>query len=123
MIYLDTHVVLWLLACPERVPERLRRTVAWGEPRISPIVGLELAGMYEDGRLRDPAEEVLERARRFGLKMGGRPFEELASKAWSLTWTRDPFDRVIAATAMADDLPLLTADRRMLEHCPVAEWD
>jgi predicted nucleic acid-binding protein len=32
-------------------------------------------------------------------------------------------DRLIAAHALADDLPLLTADRRMLAGCGVARWE
>jgi len=30
---------------------------------------------------------------------------------------------MIAAHALCDDVPLLTRDRRLLEHCPVATWD
>jgi PIN domain nuclease of toxin-antitoxin system len=43
--------------------------------------------------------------------------------AATLGWTRDPFDRVIVAHALADDLPLLTRDERIRRHCPLARWD
>jgi len=43
--------------------------------------------------------------------------------AVDLTWTRDPFDRLIDAHAIAASVPLLTADRAILEHLPLATWD
>jgi PIN domain nuclease of toxin-antitoxin system len=43
--------------------------------------------------------------------------------AAGLTWTRDPFDRLIAAHAIVADAPLLTADRTILDNLPQAIWD
>jgi PIN domain nuclease of toxin-antitoxin system len=43
--------------------------------------------------------------------------------AAGLTWTRDPFDRLIAAHAILSGAPLLTADRRILANLPQATWD
>lgn len=40
-----------------------------------------------------------------------------------LTWTRDPFDRMIAAQAIVADAPLVTADRTILANLPLAVWD
>jgi PIN domain nuclease of toxin-antitoxin system len=37
-----------------------------------------------------------------------------------MTWTRDLFDRLIAAQAEVAGCELLTADRRMLEHLACA---
>jgi PIN domain nuclease of toxin-antitoxin system len=48
---------------------------------------------------------------------------ELAQTAVGLTWTRDPFDRVIAAHAIVADAPLVTADRTILDNLPLATWD
>lgn len=45
-----------------------------------------------------------------------------AHAAAGLTWTRDPFDRMIAAHAIVADTPLLTADRTILDHLPLASW-
>lgn len=43
--------------------------------------------------------------------------------AAGLTWTRDPFDRLIAAHAIVAGAPLLTADRTILENLPQAVWE
>jgi PIN domain nuclease of toxin-antitoxin system len=42
--------------------------------------------------------------------------------ARSLFWTKDPFDRLIVAHALAADAILLTADGTIREHCPQASW-
>ena len=50
-------------------------------------------------------------------------FARVAAVAARLSWTRDPFDRLIAAHALADDLLLITRDRNRLENCLVARWE
>jgi PIN domain nuclease of toxin-antitoxin system len=37
-----------------------------------------------------------------------------------MKWTRDPFDRIIAAQAAVDATPLLTRDRIILSNYPHA---
>jgi PIN domain nuclease of toxin-antitoxin system len=49
--------------------------------------------------------------------------EQLTKAAVDLTWTRDPFDRLIAAHAIVAGARLLTADEQILEHLPLATWE
>jgi PIN domain nuclease of toxin-antitoxin system len=42
--------------------------------------------------------------------------------AMSLSWTRDPFDRLIAAHAIVANSPLITADETILENLSLATW-
>jgi PIN domain nuclease of toxin-antitoxin system len=58
-----------------------------------------------------------------GLEIADISLAELAHTAVSLAWTHDPFDRMIAAHAIAADVPLVTADRTILDHLPLATWD
>jgi len=58
-----------------------------------------------------------------GLEVADASLAELAQTAIGLTWTRDPFDRMIAAQAIIADAPLLTADRTILDNLPLATWD
>lgn len=46
------------------------------------------------------------------------PFTALIRHAGSLDWTRDPFDRLLAAHSRARRVPLCTLDRRIREHHP-----
>ncbi len=85
---------------------------------------LELAYMHEIGRARDPVLVMLAALRQsIGLEVADVSLAELAHTAIDLTWTRDPFDRLIAAQAIVTDVPLVTADRSILDNLPLARWD
>lgn len=80
--------------------------------------------MHEIGRARDPVPTMLAALRQsIGLEVVDASLAELAHAAERLSWTRDPFDRLIAAQAIVADVPLVTADRTLLEHLPQATWD
>lgn len=93
-------------------------------PRISPLVALELTYLHEVGKARDPAAMMLAALRQsIGLEVADISFADLTSRAIDLSWTRDPFDRLIAAHAAVADAPLVTADETIREHLPQAIWD
>ena len=125
MTHLDTHVLVWLFAGEvERFPEAARAALDRDTLAVSPAVVLELQYLHEIGRLAEPARVVLDDLRdRVGLGLAEADFAAVVSRALPLSWTRDPFDRLIAAHAVADDAPLLTADRALREHVPGAFWD
>jgi PIN domain nuclease of toxin-antitoxin system len=61
--------------------------------------------------------------RSIGLTVADVSTASLVAAAAPLSWTRDPFDRLIAAHAVVADAPLITADRTILENLPQAVWD
>jgi PIN domain nuclease of toxin-antitoxin system len=82
-----------------------------------------LTYLYEVGRVTEPAAAALGGLRRtIGLQVADVSLAALVQAAAGLTWTRDPFDRLIAAQAIVGDTRLLTADRTILEHLPLAIW-
>lgn len=108
----------------ERLPEAARALIGTEEPRISPLVALELEYLHEVGRARDPVSQMLDALRRdLGLEIADVPAAELVRAAAGLSWTRDPFDRMIAAHAIVADAPLITADRTILDNLSLATWD
>ena len=125
LLMLDTHVVVWLYAgLVEKVPPRARQALETSSLSVSPMVLLELQYLYEIGRLNCAGDVVLADLRsRVGLNVESTPFELVAAAALGLVWTRDPFDRLIAAHSLATQNPLLTADATMREHLPSAVWD
>jgi PIN domain nuclease of toxin-antitoxin system len=102
----------------------VRTRIESGDVFVSPMVELELTFLYEVRRVTEPADAPLQAlASAIGLEIADTRMAAVTRAAVDLTWTRDPFDRLIAAHAIAADAPLLTADRTILEHLSLAVWD
>lgn len=125
MIRLDTHVVVWLYAGePERLSETARALIESEQPVISPMVALELTYLYEIGRLTLGGADIIgDLNDRIGLTLSDQRFSTVVHAAAGLSWTRDPFDRLIVGDALAAKTPLLTKDDTILRHCQLATWD
>ncbi|MCB1032815.1 MAG: PIN domain-containing protein [Acidobacteria bacterium] len=124
MIHLDTHVVAWLYAGDlRRFPQPVIDLLDAEELQVSPMVLLELQYLHEIGRASDPAETVFRGLEReIGLKICDRPFPEVILSALGRSWTRDPFDRLIASQAEVAGVSLLTKDQSLLAHEAHALW-
>ena len=124
MTHLDTHVVVWLYAGQlERIPAAARQRLQQGLLLVSPMVILELTYLYEIGRTTVPGPAVVDDLKhRIGLQVADTPFQDIVLAAPTMSWTRDPFDRLIAAQATVEAAPLLTADERILDNVPGAVW-
>lgn len=125
MIYLDTHVVVWLYAGRiDLIPGAARALINGNDLLISPLVGLELQYLYESGKTLEPAGPVLGAlAREVGLRRCDLPFADVVDAALQEAWTREPFDRVVVAQARLRGAPLLTKDREIQGHYDEALWD
>lgn len=107
----------------KRIPPSVHALVESESPGICPLVELELTYLYEVGRVTEPASAPLAAlGRGIGLRPVDASFEQVAKAAADLSWTRDPFDRLIAAHAIVAGAPLLTADATILENLPLATW-
>jgi PIN domain nuclease of toxin-antitoxin system len=116
---LDTHFVLWIVLGSDRLADFpwIERYRPWG---ISPISLLEIQYLAEIGRvkLRNPEfSDALAKDPRFVIDE--MPMVSLIRRAIELTWTRDPFDRLIAAHSSVRRLPLCTTDRVLRSHHPL----
>ena len=110
---LDTHFLLWILLDLPRLDEFpwLDRYRPWG---VSPVSFLEMTFLGEVGRIeirRVGFADAIATDPRFVVDEP--PLLALIDKALPLTWTRDPFDRLLAAHSEARRVPLCTLDRRM----------
>jgi PIN domain nuclease of toxin-antitoxin system len=90
---------------------------------ISPIVRLELQFLYEIHRVTEDADTIVaDLANRIGLTIGNMDFNATISRALEISWTRDPFDRIIVANASLDRSILVTKDQNILSHYPLTKW-
>lgn len=125
MIHLDTHVVVWLFSRKgSRIPRPVLRRIDKDRPAVSPMVEVELGLLYEVGKVSGPPGEVFDDLRAsLELAVSDAPFAAVSRAAVGLSWTRDPFDRLIAAQSVVDRVPLMTADDTILANLASAVWD
>ena len=112
----DTQIVLWALAGHRRLPREARRLLRDHDAIVSAASIWEIAIKVSIGRLdADPAAVQL------ALEPSG--FEELAitgahaaAVALLPLHHRDPFDRLLVAQSLAEQLVLLTADTQLAAY-------
>lgn len=125
-LHLDTHVVVWMYAGQhDRFPPALRHRLNSDGLRISPMVRLELTYLYEIGKITEAPERIVgELEAAVGLTEDTQPFSRVIDLAERETFTRDPFDRIITAQAIAAQGALATKDERISgAHPKLAVWD
>lgn len=124
MILLDTHVVVWLYDDPQRLlPMHVQRRLDNEQLALSPFVSLELQYLYEVGKTAVAAKTITtELVSKLEMVVTDPPSALICQTAIELSWTRDPFDRLISAQALAAQTTLVTKDRTIRKHLPLAWW-
>ncbi len=125
LIYLDTHVVAWLYGTGAGALSQPAAALieASEDVRISPMVRLELQYLFEIGRVSEPAVTVVDAlAGTAGLTVCDAAFGGVVHEAEKVTWTRDPFDRMIVAHAALHGAPLVTKDQTLHTNYSNAVW-
>lgn len=125
MIFLDTHVVIWLYeGAIDKFSARAKTLLNTEELKIAPIIRLELQFLNEINRVQVQADKILdELSYELGIKTYNEQMTFIIHHAMDLSWTRDPFDRLIVATANCEQATLLTKDQHILQHYELAVWD
>lgn len=116
-VYLaDTHIILWAAAEPDRLAPQVRALFDEdAEIAYSSVSIAEMAIKQSVGKLKLPISAT-EHCDQLAL----RPMPLTPAQAEGVTGLplihRDPFDRLLIAQALADDLTLVTADPRILRY-------
>jgi PIN domain nuclease of toxin-antitoxin system len=114
---LDTHVVLWFLN-GERLSEKIKDLILNGENFISVVSLWEVAikmniGRYDFEGGYSAFRELVENNGFIVLPIK----DEYLTKLFSLPLIhRDPFDRLIIATSIEENITLLTADENIQKY-------
>jgi len=116
-LLLDTHIWLWLFDKPTRLSRNTLATLKDHENELwlSPISVWEALTLHEKQRL-EITEDLASWVQRAtaGVKEAVLT-HEIAVISLQLKLHKDPADRLIAATAAVLNMPLVTADERLLQ--------
>lgn len=127
-VLLDTHVIHWWSAEPERVSAQARELLDQAEElAVAAISWYELAWLAEHERItvNVPISSWLGGLATQLRTIPISPAIAHAAAALPSSFPGDPADRLIYATAVENDLPLISKDRAIRDHPhprPVAVW-
>ena len=122
--YLDTHAAMRIADGRARIGRDAARLIQKAELLVSPMVLVELEYLYEIGRIKLPAKDILRKLEHeLSVEVCDLPFADVASAALDEKWTRDVFDRMIVAQAKVNGLaPLISSDEAIAEHYARTVW-
>jgi len=113
-LLLDTHVLLWCLGFPDRLRRETRRKIEAPETVVfvSAASAWEIEMKRALGKLKAPLDldEQIEEKRFTELPVRIRHIRELQALP---DLHRDPFDRMLVAQAIADNLMVVTSDDKV----------
>ena len=125
MVLLDTHAWAWSLIKPHLLSEPARAAINSGPTLISPVSIFEIAQKVRIGRWPEMAP-VVQTLPALVHEQGSllAPLTlEICLDAGLADWpNRDPFDRILGATARLMGVPLVTRDAVFAEAGVACVW-
>jgi PIN domain nuclease of toxin-antitoxin system len=129
MLLLDTHALIWLATDLSQLTETAKSAIRFHAPElhVSAITALEISLLTKCGKLEWGKRPLS----RFGRALEHHCVKEVPIDS-EIAWKsgqlppihRDPFDRIIVATALAHGMTILTKDRTIPTYPKVkAVWE
>lgn len=124
---LDTHTFIWLAAEPDSLSEAVREIalIPKNELLLSAASGWETALLWKLNRIELPEEPALfipQIIQSLSLTPSAISFETAITAATLPLIHRDPFDRLLVATAMQEKVAILSKDRILAEYGIEVVW-
>ena len=114
-VLMDTHVWVWSFLTPDRLSDIATRSIADADAAlVSPVSFFEITQKVRLGKWSElqPASTELPIILETQGATEAPLVTEICILAGSVDWDhRDPFDRLIAATALHLNVPLVTKDK------------
>ncbi len=124
---LDTHTFIWLASAPEALSENIRLLAEKPENELllSAASGWETALLYKLGRIElaaEPSRFIPDVIHNLALTPVNINFDTAISAATLPLIHRDPFDRLLVATALKKKIPLLSRDSILTKYGITVIW-
>src|SRR5665811_967469 len=103
--YLDTNTMIFLhCGLSDRISIKAQHQINTDDLVVSPMALLELQMLYEKGKLKYGANRIVsDLMPQIGLTVCQMPMSAVVNSALEMSWTRDAGDRLIAASAHANN--------------------
>ena len=124
MIFLDTHAVIWLYSGQlDLFNPKILKLINTEQVCISHIVKLEIQYLYEIKRVKYESNLIIDTLiDEIGLMFSDNNFDSIVRQALQLSFTRDPYDRIIVADASINNSKLISKDRNLKKHYKKTIW-
>ena len=109
-ILVDTHLLLWAVSEPKKLPTQARRRIEEAEVFVSAASIWEVSIKTALGKLAADPSELLAELEPAGFRLLPVTGEHAAAVALLPPVHSDPFDRMLVAQAKTEPLILLTND-------------
>jgi PIN domain nuclease of toxin-antitoxin system len=126
-LLVDTHPFLWAIASPERLSARARRAIEddANEILVSAASAWEIAIKFSLGRLQlpdDPQRFIPEQLAANSFTALAVLLRHALQVADLPMIHKDPFDRLLVAQAVIEDLALVTSDAQLRKYPVKTIW-
>lgn len=123
-LLLDTHTVIWWLSDDPRLPLPARTVIAdrANQLLVSAAVGYETVYKQSQGRLPPSPESLPLSLRREGVDLLPITLEHAVAAAQLPGPHRDPWDRIMIAQAMLEQLRVVTVDKVFSDYGVPVIW-
>ena len=119
-LLLDTHVAIWAVLMPERIPEQVRTVIANSDDVWVSVVAIwEIAIKHGLGRPGAPpfsADQAIAEFESATFKLLNVSAAHAAFVGRLPPIHADPFDRLLIAQALVEPMRLVTKDSRLAEY-------
>jgi PIN domain nuclease of toxin-antitoxin system len=115
-VLLDTHLLLWALAAPSKLPAAARKQIEIAEVFVSAASIWEISIKSALGKLAGDPQQVLTAIPSAGFSLLPITGEHAAKVRELPPLHRDPFDRMLVAQASVEPMILLTNDEALSKY-------
>jgi PIN domain nuclease of toxin-antitoxin system len=123
-LLIDTHVLVWWLSNSARLSAAARSAI--GNPAndifVSACVAYEIAYKERSGRLPAVSQQLPQQLRRERIGVVPISLEHALAAATLPGPHRDPWDRIMMAQALAEELTVVTVDRVFSDYGVPVFW-